>query len=83
MMQKKGKNKKKYSHTTFLFRATVFSQQRPAAAAVATELSFRWHSKFLAEKLRISLSKLIKFFNFLAPIPVHGKIVKSLEEEIA
>jgi hypothetical protein len=26
---------------------------------------------------------LIKFFNFLAPIPVHGKIVKSLEEEIA
>jgi hypothetical protein len=41
MMQKKGKNKKKYSHTTFLFKVRVFSQQRPAAAPVATELSFR------------------------------------------
>jgi hypothetical protein len=41
MMQKKGKNKKKSSHTTFLFRVRVFSQQRPAAATVATELSFR------------------------------------------
>jgi hypothetical protein len=39
MMQKKGKNKKKYSHTTFLFKVRVFSQQRPAAATVATELS--------------------------------------------
>lgn len=82
-MQKKGKNKKKSSHTTFLFRVRVFSQQRPAAATVATELSFRWHSKFLAEKMRISLSKLIRFFNILAAIPVHRQIVKSLEEEIA
>jgi hypothetical protein len=39
MMQKKGKNKKKYSHTTFLIRVRVFRQQRPAAATVATELS--------------------------------------------